>query len=81
MIRRFMHLYWRFSRPMTLGVRAAVFDTDNRVFLVRHGYTPGWHFPGGGVPLPEGRREFRPVERRGPGPGPIIGGPTSRDGR
>ena len=49
MIRRFMHLYWRFSRPMTLGVRAAVFDTDNRVFLVRHGYTPGWHFPGGGV--------------------------------
>ena len=49
MIRRFMHLYWRFSRPMTLGVRAAVFDASNRVFLVRHGYTPGWHFPGGGV--------------------------------
>jgi ADP-ribose pyrophosphatase YjhB (NUDIX family) len=49
MIRRFLHLYWRFSRPMTLGVRAAVFDADSRVFLVRHGYTPGWHFPGGGV--------------------------------
>jgi ADP-ribose pyrophosphatase YjhB (NUDIX family) len=49
MIRRFLHLYWRFSRPMTLGVRGAVFDPENRVFLVRHGYTPGWHFPGGGV--------------------------------
>src|SRR5579885_826632 len=49
MIRRLLHFYWRFSRPMTLGVRGAVFDSENRVFLVQHGYTPGWHFPGGGV--------------------------------
>ena len=34
---------------MTLGVRAAVFDEMGRVFLVRHTYVPGWHFPGGGV--------------------------------
>jgi 8-oxo-dGTP pyrophosphatase MutT (NUDIX family) len=34
---------------MTLGVRAAVFDAEGRVFLVRHTYVPGWHFPGGGV--------------------------------
>jgi ADP-ribose pyrophosphatase YjhB (NUDIX family) len=46
---RLFHFYWRFFRAVTLGVRAAVFDTENRVFLVRHGYTPGWHFPGGGV--------------------------------
>jgi 8-oxo-dGTP pyrophosphatase MutT (NUDIX family) len=46
---RLFHFIWRFTRPMTLGVRAAVFDASNRVFLVRHGYTPGWHFPGGGV--------------------------------
>lgn len=46
---RFFHLYFVASRPMTLGVRAAVFDSQGRVFLVRHTYVPGWHFPGGGV--------------------------------
>jgi len=39
----------RWRRGMTLGVRAAVFDADERIFLVRHSYVPGWYLPGGGV--------------------------------
>jgi 8-oxo-dGTP pyrophosphatase MutT (NUDIX family) len=48
-VRRILHLYWRFARGMTLGVRAVVLDRDNRVFLVKHSYVAGWHLPGGGV--------------------------------
>ncbi|MCB1501328.1 MAG: NUDIX domain-containing protein [Bauldia sp.] len=39
----------RFRNGMTLGVRAAVFDDQGRIFLVRHSYVPGWYMPGGGV--------------------------------
>jgi 8-oxo-dGTP pyrophosphatase MutT (NUDIX family) len=49
LIRRVFHLYWRFSRGMTLGVRALVIDPDGRIFLVKHSYVSGWHLPGGGV--------------------------------
>lgn len=41
--------WFRFTRPMTLGVRAAVENADGHVFMVRHTYTKGWFLPGGGV--------------------------------
>ena len=44
-----LHVYHRLTRPMTLGVRAIVVDGRDRIFMVRHSYTPGWHLPGGGV--------------------------------
>lgn len=49
MIRRLMHLYWRFSRGLTLGVRGLAVDANRRIFLIKHSYVPGWQLPGGGV--------------------------------
>jgi ADP-ribose pyrophosphatase YjhB (NUDIX family) len=60
-LRRVLHLYWRFARGMTLGVRAVVLDGGNRVFLVKHSYVSGWHLPGGGVEVGE---TFRDALRR-----------------
>jgi 8-oxo-dGTP pyrophosphatase MutT (NUDIX family) len=53
LLRRAFHLYWRFARGMTLGVRAVVLDEHHRVFLVKHSYVAGWHLPGGGVEVGE----------------------------
>ncbi len=41
--------WFRFSRPLTVGVRAAVENEDGKVLMVRHTYTSGWYLPGGGL--------------------------------
>ncbi|WP_425329975.1 NUDIX domain-containing protein [Terrirubrum flagellatum] len=55
------YLWSRIRRGMTLGTRSVVIDSENRVFLVRHSYTKGWHLPGGGV---EPRETFEEGMRR-----------------
>jgi len=57
LLRRIFHLYWRFARGMTLGVRAVVLNGENHVFLVKHSYVTGWHLPGGGVEVGETFRD------------------------
>lgn len=59
-----LHLLFRVRRGLTIGVRAVVRDEEGRVLLVRHTYTQGWHFPGGGVELNEAAEEALAKELR-----------------
>jgi ADP-ribose pyrophosphatase YjhB (NUDIX family) len=67
LLRRGLHLYWRFARGMTLGVRAVVIDPAGAIFLIKHSYVSGWHLPGGGVEPGETLREAldRELEEEG----------------
>ncbi len=46
---RVFQSWFRLSRPMTIGVRAAVENEAGQVLMVRHTYTTGWYLPGGGL--------------------------------
>lgn len=70
---RLLHLYFRISRGMTLGVRAAVLNADGEVFLVRHTYVAGWHLPGGGVEVGETLEDALAKELREEGAIRLLG--------
>lgn len=76
LLTRIMHLYFRFARGMTLGVRGAVLNDRGEVFLVRHSYTPGWHLPGGGVEVGETLDEALAKELREEGCVTLTGAPV-----
>jgi ADP-ribose pyrophosphatase YjhB (NUDIX family) len=71
-----MHLWWRFARGLTLGVRAAVIDGNGHVFLIRHTYVSGWHLPGGGVETGETALEALGRELREEGNIVLRGAPS-----
>lgn len=49
LMKRVLFPYWRLTRGMTIGVQGVIAKEGGEVLLIRHGYRPGWHFPGGGV--------------------------------
>lgn len=58
-LRRVLHVYWRFSRGLTLGVRGVIFDAQGRVFLIKHSYVTGWHLPAAALsPAKRSARRF-----------------------
>lgn len=70
-----LHRIFAVTRGMTLGVRAACFDAEGRIFLVRHTYVPGWHMPGGGVEHYESAGDALVKELREEGNLEILGHP------
>lgn len=57
MVRRVVLTSALVTRGMSLGVRGLVIDAEERVFLVRHTYLPGFYLPGGGVDRGESTEE------------------------
>jgi ADP-ribose pyrophosphatase YjhB (NUDIX family) len=75
LLMRVVHMYFAVARGMTMGVRAACFDAEGRLFLVRHSYVPGWHMPGGGLERSEVAEEALVKELREEGNLKIVGRP------
>jgi ADP-ribose pyrophosphatase YjhB (NUDIX family) len=76
LVTRAIHAWFVLTRAMTFGVRAACFDENGRVFLVRHSYVPGWHMPGGGVERGQTAAEALLLELREEGNLEVIGEPA-----
>lgn len=74
-LRWLFHRWFRLTRGMTMGVRAAVLDGEGRVFLVRHTYMPGWHLPGGGIEGGQCAREALDMELSEEGHIRLLGEP------
>ena len=50
MMKPVLHPLYRQVRGMTLGTRTLVLrEASAEILLIRHGYSPGWMLPGGGV--------------------------------
>jgi 8-oxo-dGTP pyrophosphatase MutT (NUDIX family) len=45
----FLLAFKALASPVAFGVSAIIDDKEGRILLVRQRYSPGWHFPGGGV--------------------------------
>ena len=70
-----MHKAFIVTRGMTMGVRAACFDEEGRIFLVRHTYVPGWYMPGGGMERGETALQTLHKELREEGNLEVLGVP------
>ena len=72
---KILRLHYSFFSGKILSVRAICTDPENRIYLVRHSYTPGWHLPGGGVDNGVSVEEALAAELREEGNLQILGKP------
>jgi ADP-ribose pyrophosphatase YjhB (NUDIX family) len=42
-------IYWKITKPITIGVRAIILNSKNEILLVRTHYSNQWFLPGGDV--------------------------------